>query len=132
MDISDQDWYKEALSKWLKEYGEVPPPWVYRPNSHPYSIGWRMGAGESFLMVFWQWWEDKSFSEAEALAFFKKHTPPPRWLGWVCESIWELDGQKALDDDYEKEFIVLEANGFEGTQNYISDLEDPKWLDTNS
>ena len=130
-DISNEDWYKEALLKWEEEYGEVPPPWVFRPEGHPYSIGWRMGAGESFLMVFWQWWEQKSPTETEALAYFKKYNPPPRWLGWVCETIWELDAEIALDSDYVQELKKLETYGFKGTKDYVSDLDDPKWLDSN-
>ena len=126
-DISNKDWYKEALRRWEEDYGEVPPPWVFRPEGHPLGIGWRMGAGESFMMVFMTWWEQQSMTEAQALEYFKKYSPPPRWLGWISELIWKLDTDPGIDYVYEKELRELEKHGFEGTSDFLKDYDDPKW-----
>ncbi len=48
---SEQKWYIESSQKLIEEYGDVPPPWIYSPDSHPYSMEWRMGGGEDHIMV---------------------------------------------------------------------------------
>lgn len=124
-----EDWYIETKNHWVSDYGEIPPPWVFRERGHPLQIGWRMGAGETFLMVYWEWWEEENKSEKEMLDYFKKYDPPPRWLGWVCEIIWnpELDSEE--DGDYSIYLDRLKSQGFEGTELYKSDFEDPQWIE---
>ena len=45
-EYGEAEWYKKRLAELIDQYGDVPPPWVYAENSHPYSIRWRMGDGE--------------------------------------------------------------------------------------
>lgn len=122
------DFYKTELSKYLIKYNDVPPPWIYVVNSHPYSIQWRMGGGEMHLMMFGAWCDENLLSEADKIIYFKKYPPPPRWLGWMADVIWDLE---PMDDefDYSKYFERLKAYGFEGTEKYLEDLSDEKWLD---
>ena len=121
-------WYQAALQKYLDQYGDVPPPWIYSENSHPYSIQWRMGGGEDFMTIFWKWWQEQNFSEEESIAYFKKYSPPSRWLGWTCEAIWDINGlDEHEESDYTPYFEKLKSAGFTGIENFISDLENPDW-----
>ena len=126
-DYSNETWYLEAKNAWISEYGDVPPPWIFNKNGHPLGIGWRMGSGETFLMTYWEWWEEASMSQMEMINYFKKYTPPPRWLGWVCDVIWDLELDPEFD--YTEHFEKLRAFGFAGTEDYQRDYEDPKWIE---
>lgn len=126
---ANEQWYLEAKAKWFSQYGEIPPPWIYSDTSHPLGIGWRMGGGESFLMTLWEWWEEANMTESEMLAYFKKYNPPPRWLGWVCEVIWDLDEDLEEDFDYTAYFNKLAAAGYEGIEDFEQDYDDPKWIE---
>ena len=127
---SDQDWYKDLLKKFKEEYGNVPPPWVYSKDSHPYSIQWRMGAGETLMMVFYEWWESENMSLEDRVKYFKKWPPPPRWLAWIVEAIWSVELWGSDEEfDYDPFFKKLKKYGFEGTEDYLTDLEDKKWLE---
>lgn len=64
----------------LEEY--VPafflPQWIAYPDIHPFSIGWRMGAGESYLMYLGEWRRKQS---PEALKEYDDYfTPPEEWV----------------------------------------------------
>lgn len=128
-EYSQAEWYIREKQKWLAEYGEIPPPWVFKPTGHPYQIGWRMGSGESFLMTYWEWWEEVSMEKAEMIQYFKRYHPPPRWLGWVCEVIWNLEFESESETNYTEYFKVLQAEGYLGTELYQKDFEDPQWLE---
>ncbi|MBG9945069.1 NADAR family protein [Brevibacillus formosus] len=36
------------------------PPWIVVPEEHPYSLFWRMGFGEDYVMHYWPWLEEMS------------------------------------------------------------------------
>jgi hypothetical protein len=36
------------------------PQWIAFPDIHPFSIGWRMGIGEDYLMNLWEWRKKQS------------------------------------------------------------------------
>ncbi len=126
---SDQDWYKTELSKYLKEYGEVPPPWIFDPNIHPYSIGWRMGGGETFIMTFQEWFPTAIKSEKDRLDYFKKYNPPPRWFGFVARFVWDIPNWRSLGFSYEPYFEKLSEAGFVGVEDYQKDLDEDKVMD---
>jgi hypothetical protein len=125
---SDTEWYQAELKKYIEKYGDVPPPWVFSPNSHPYSISWRMGAGETYIIVFSEWYGDGYKSEHERISYFKKYPPPPRWLGWMAEAIWNLDPWDECELHYTPYFNKLKQSGFEGIDDYEKDLRDEKWI----
>ncbi|OPH57745.1 hypothetical protein BC351_04335 [Paenibacillus ferrarius] len=53
------------------------PQWIAFPDIHPFSIGWRMGAGEDYLMYLWEWRIKQS---PEALKEYDEYfTPPGEW-----------------------------------------------------
>ena len=85
-----QDWIISKFDDLTATYGTVPPPWVVF-DEHPYSICWRMGAGESHLEVWWEWWTKQNFSENQKIEYFRLHKPPNCWLLFLIEAIWEVD-----------------------------------------
>ena len=126
---SQEEWYLREQKKYLSKYGEIPPHWIIFPDSHPYSIQWRMGGGETFVMVFTTWFEDNFKTESDKVAFFLKYPPPPRWMEVMASYIWE----EIPEVEFEKgEYLSkLKALGFYGTAQFRSDLENPKWLESN-
>lgn len=127
-EFEKSDFYKAELRKYLDKYNDVPPPWIYAPNSHPYSIQWRMGAGETHIMMLGAWYDKNLLSEVDKIKYFKKYPAPPRWLGWMADVIWDLEPMDE-DFDYSEYFERLKNYGFEGTENYLEDLSDEKWWD---
>jgi len=120
------------IARLTAEYGAVPPPWVAFPDTHPYSIHWRMGAGEYHVMLWAKWWDDQRFDEASRIEYFRRWPPPPRWLGWMIDAVWDVDPSD--DDDAETErsayYGRVDALGFGTRSEYERDLEDPKWFDS--
>jgi hypothetical protein len=123
------EWYKKKVAQWLDRYGAVPPPWVFAENSHPYSIQWRMGEGETRMMVFGEWWEQENKSEADRVEYFRRWPAPSRWIAWMADAIWDLESWECEGDfDYQPYFKKLTELGFEGINDYERDLDDEKWL----
>lgn len=89
--FAEKPWYKERVAALLEEFGAVPPPWVYEPDSHPYSMRWRMGDGETLIMVFTEWWDAEQKDFDKRVAYFRKWPPPPRWLPWMANILWDLE-----------------------------------------
>lgn len=121
-----KDWYIKYSSKFIAEYGDVPPPWIYSPDSHPYSLEWRMGGGESHIMVLGEWLDQQNFDEAAKITYAKKYAPPPRWLEWVVHFIWLPHDD--YDVDYAPYLEKLKMLGFEGTDRFEEDMNDDQWL----
>lgn len=119
--------YAKELKKIIDKFGDVPPPWIYSPTSHPYSIQWRMGAGETYMMIYSTWLNNNLNNKEELIEFFKKYPAPPRWLGTIANTIWNLE---PMDEhfDYSKYFKKLKEYGFGGTEKYKEDLSNEKWL----
>lgn len=132
--MSESEYIKHRVSELVAEYGAVPPPWVIFLDTHPYSIFWRMGAGESHMMVFQTWWDQQRlyYDESQRIEYFRRWPPPPRWLTWMIEVIWDLEpwGSDPPESfDYSQYFARVEELGF-GTQvEFERDLDDPRWLD---
>ena len=127
---ADEEWYKRLLAEYSAQYGDVPPPWVYVPTSHPWSIRWRMGKGETLLMVFHEWWEQQNYSEDQRIAYFRKWPPPPRWIPWMVLQIWDLEPPgPEMSPEFLPYYARLAELGFpSGTQEIQHDLDDEKWL----
>lgn len=129
--MSEGDYTKLEIAKLTEQFGTVPPPWVAFPDTHPYGICWRMGAGESYLLLWFCWWESQRSDDSLRVDYFRKWLPPPRWLGWTIDAIWDL--QPSDDGDMEAHRSAhwerAEALGLGSQANYQIDLEDPKWLE---
>jgi choline dehydrogenase-like flavoprotein len=122
------EFLKNKINEFILKYEEMPPHWIYRPDSHPYSGSWRQGSGEEFVDCFVAWFEENCKTTEEKINYFKKYSPPPRWLATVVEFIWEVEGWNEAFYDYTPYLKKLEEQGFKGTSEYEKDLDDEKWL----
>ncbi|MEJ7597145.1 MAG: hypothetical protein WKG01_04475 [Kofleriaceae bacterium] len=71
----------EQLAKELATQARTTPvpPWIRFPEIERYSIGWRMGSGESYLMVWWAFAE--RLDTEDLVTYFREFAPLP--LAWV-------------------------------------------------
>jgi ribA/ribD-fused uncharacterized protein len=58
----------------------LPPPWVKYPNEAPYSIGWSMGAPQSYMNE-WSAWA-KELSIEEQSSYVASYPEPDDWKGF--------------------------------------------------
>jgi len=122
-----EDWYKTKVKKYIEKYGDVPPPWIVNPDSHPQSLRWRMGEGETLIMILGAWFETEFNDEEERINYFRKYPAPPRWLPWMAGVIWNLEPWQQEKFDYEPYFNKLRKLGFEGTSDFQKDFYDEQW-----
>ncbi len=61
---------------------------VRYPELERYSIGWRMGYGESYVMVWWAWWDTAFSTATEKYNYFRRHNLPVEWLDWISLQMW--------------------------------------------
>ncbi|RBQ78535.1 hypothetical protein FVER14953_07727 [Fusarium verticillioides] len=86
-----------------------------------------MGAGESYLMMYWTWWKQQKekLDETQRTAYFRRWPPPPEWLVWMIEVIWDLDPKDFEDDDdYSPYFTRVEKLGFGSEDDYKKAMRD--------
>ncbi len=132
---SKDKWIEEQIAALLAKYGSVPPPWFMFPDTHPYDVGWRMGAGESHLIVFGAWWQEakQKFDETQRIDYFRRWPPPPRWLTWMMDVIWDLEPMDMADPeafDYSPYFAHTEKLGFGSQAEYDQDINDSRWFES--
>ncbi|KFY07565.1 hypothetical protein V492_07031 [Pseudogymnoascus sp. VKM F-4246] len=118
--MSESEWIEKEIAELVAEHGTVPPPYLKYPDMHPFSIFWRMGSGESYMMVFWGWWEQNAeMDERKRIEYIQKFPPPPLWLTWAIHLIWYPDDEEMEMDpeetDYSISFERTEALGL-GTE----------------
>lgn len=122
-------WIVLEIERLTASHGTVPPPWIVAPDEHPYSAYWRMGSGESHIMVWGAWWATQGMDAAARISYFRQFPPQPRWLEWMVDAIWDVPYSE--DDDGETFdrapfFAEAEALGFGSRQDYERDLDDPR------
>jgi hypothetical protein len=44
--ITHKTHFTKTIAELVGQHGAVPPPWFMFPDTHPYCICWRMGAGK--------------------------------------------------------------------------------------
>ena len=83
------------------------PLWLMYPHISRYSIGWRMGYGESYAMKFYDWFN--GLSEKEQQQFQKMFPEPRSWQGWYEDeySAHEDIYIKSSDDEETKYYLDL-------------------------
>ena len=89
-----------------------------------------MGEGETLVMVFFEWWEQEGWSEIERVKYFQKWPPPPRWIPWMINAIWNHPWK--TDVDYESYYTRVTQFGFMGVEDILADSGDRKWLEMES
>jgi ribA/ribD-fused uncharacterized protein len=94
------------------------PLWIMYSHISRYSIGWRMGYGENYVIEFTSWYSSLNIEEKN---MYQKMFPEPKgWLGWYKEEhtdediyddygylLWNEDGNlrhslDKLQEDYQK------------------------------
>ncbi len=64
----------------LKDKKLLQPPWIAYPYIERYSIGWRMGAGEGYIMKWGKWYD--ALNEKEQKEYQELFPEPITWLGY--------------------------------------------------
>ena len=124
------DDHQKYIQETIAKFGCMPAPWVFLPDCHPFSIGWRMGSGEDYLMHYFDWMDDQKWSLEEKAAHFRNQDVPPAWLIWVYDSLYSMeenDYEFELDALIEKYRPELEALGFTGFDQFVSDFTSEHW-----
>ncbi|MEO1174598.1 MAG: hypothetical protein AAFX94_21485, partial [Myxococcota bacterium] len=79
-----REYYQERLSDYVDARGDVVPPWERFPDYERYSLGWRMGAGESWLCAWSVFLEHRCSEPDDRLAYLRRHdTAPVPWAGEI-------------------------------------------------
>ncbi|MEK8016718.1 MAG: hypothetical protein VSS75_007600 [Candidatus Parabeggiatoa sp.] len=84
-------------------------------------------------MVFNSWWdiEKQNYNEHQRIEYFRKWPPPPQWLIWMIDVIWDINTMD-LDDsdsfDYSPYFKKTEELGFGTQSEFEQDIHNPKWF----
>lgn len=91
---------RRELPERLDDNGDLPPPWVAFPTYERYTIGWRMGAGESYLCLWHVFLEGLAQDRETRLAFLKRHPAAP--IDWA-DSVYAVlnPGKDLIDPDNE-------------------------------
>jgi len=118
----DSDWYLKSSKELIQKYGDIPPLWIYAPNFHPYSMGWRMGGGETHMMILNEWLDQKDLNFDERLKYLKKYPFPARWFQWIIYFLWGVDSYEFEETDYIPYFEKLESFGFNNTSEFKNDF----------
>jgi len=99
----------------------MPPLWMLYPHIPKFSIGWRMGYGESYKYQLHDWKE--TLSEEERLAYQDLFPAPAAWRGYY-------DPEFDFEDGYYYHFIDLWTK--DGKPKYntgnIFTLDNPKYI----
>ena len=122
-------WYEDHLEEKLDANGDLAPPWVMFPTYERYTIGWRMGSGESWLSYVHAFLQHELGPEPEARrAWLQRHRPAPfTWANWVLhvigQDVDEID-QACLDALVVEGLIAPDA----GYRCYLDETDrSPPW-----
>ncbi|MDC0670095.1 hypothetical protein [Nannocystis radixulma] len=99
--MSDHDALREqAIAAELDEHGDLAPPWARCPEIPCGSIGWRMGHGESWMVLWGEWLARQPRDREWRAAYLRRHPQAPRsWSDWVLRVL-----AVEFEDDFESEF----------------------------
>lgn len=94
---------KERLDAERDANGELPPPWARYPTYERYTIGWRMGSGETYLGLLRLFLKELGDDHDARLAYLRRHPPAPfSWSDWIG-SFLATPAATADDDDDEED-----------------------------
>lgn len=110
--MSWRDYYLEHLDEQLDAHGDIAPPWAKFPDYERYTIGWRMGSGESWLCFVSVFLDRMGDQPGVREAYLRRHPPAPyTWANWVQSVLGERDEDDDDDDDDTDALVDLEARG---------------------
>lgn len=80
--------------------GELEPPWSKYPWIIRGSIGWRMGIGESYQILWGDFVRQNLTDKAATIAYLQRHPPAPRtWRDTLVRWLARFDDGATDDDD---------------------------------
>jgi hypothetical protein len=98
---SPEEILAELLADEIRTHGSVRPPWVAFPGVHPFHIAWRMGAGETHVMLWRMWAEGRPASELTAV-IARPGPVPADWSWWVADALdYVVDAADIYDEAFE-------------------------------
>lgn len=92
----------------LEDRQLLPPPWIAYPEIERYSIGWRMGYGESYIDRWGVWFDN--LTQDERNAYQELFPEPVTWKGYWNEEYEE--------DCYQRNEFVMELWRENGMPKY--------------
>ena len=77
---------------------DLSPPWEAFPTYERYSLGWRMGPGQSYMIDWHEFIEALPSDYDTRLAYLRRHRPAP--LNWCDELLAVLQPDRASDQKH--------------------------------
>ena len=109
-------WNEAIIDAETRAHGVVRPPWARYPSLPAGCIGWRMGDGESWLVVWQAWLERQTWSRDERIAYLRRYPAPKTW-DLAAVSVVEPD----LDEDDDRTGDVAdELERLHGIRNDVA------------
>lgn len=98
------DWKERCRSRlggYLDARGDLAPPWERFPVYERYTIGWRMGSGEDWLLLWSVFLEQLGPDSETRMAYLRRHPPAPiNWADTVHHVLHPMDsGDDEPDPD---------------------------------
>jgi hypothetical protein len=89
------------------------PPWARYPEIPVGSIGWRMGHGEWWLVLWDEWLSRQPTDRAWRSAYLQRHAPAPRrWAGTAYQVLAvEVEDEDEIDDELMAQLDALGVVG---------------------
>ena len=103
-----KEWMKEEIAKHIDNNGDIEPPWARFPDYTRYSIGWRMGAGESWMDMWLAWLETLPTDLATRRAYLERYPAAPFNWSTLVQSVLSPDDDNgdALNGDISTKQLV--------------------------
>jgi hypothetical protein len=98
--MGPNQFYRQRLPEHLDANGDLAPPWERFPTYERYTIGWRMGVGESWLSMWRVFLDDLAPDFAVRLGYLRRHQPAP--VNW-WEMVYQVLHPSASDAQQEEE-----------------------------
>lgn len=109
--MSWKDHARAHLAEHLDKRGDLAPPWERFPTYERYTIGWRMGEGESWLGMWAVFNEELAVGFEARLAYLRRHAPAPvTWAGWVWNTLYPNAPEDDEEDDDRADAIKTERH----------------------
>ncbi len=105
--------------------GEMEPPWSRLPWIQRWSIGWRMGIGEDYGVMWTNFSDEKLHGLTEALAYLRRHPKAPRtWADWVARWLSDVERRAELEAEADEDGDEEGEEEGEGEEADDEDEED--------
>jgi hypothetical protein len=95
------DWKASSrarLGEQVDARGDLAPPWERFPTYERHTIGWRMGAGEDWMMLWSVFLEELPADRASRVAYLKRHAPAPASWADTIHHVLHPTAQRGEDD----------------------------------